>query len=325
MLKTKLFIKGCSAITPQARVPDLQSLSWTNTELKYFSCLEPDYKLYIEPMTSRRMSRLMKMGLVSAKMCLNDANISSPEAIITGTGLGCSEDTEKFLVNLIVNEEKMLKPTPFIQSTHNTIGSQIAINLNCHGYNITFAHRGHSFESAIIDAILFSRDNNGADILVGGFDEITQTSYHILQRLGVFRNTSIKAGEGAAFFVFNTLPSMNNYACLQAIDLITKPSKGTINQQILSFIKKQSIDIKDIDLVLCGSPEDIFSEPELKSLLEPTKTKFYKHLCGEYHTASAFALNLAANIIKQESSIKNVLIWNNYLQINHSFFYLSAC
>lgn len=326
MLKTKLYIKGCGAITPLAELPKLQLLSNIGTtEKPFLSCIEPDYKLYIEPMVSRRMSRIMKMGLVAAKMCIKDAQIDKPEAIITSTGLGCIEDTEKFLGNMILNEEKMLNPTPFIQSTHNTIGAQIAINLKCNGYNITFVHRGHSFESALIDAILYSLDNKGADILVGGFDEHTKNSFRIMQRLGLFRNTDVLAGEGAVFFVLNTMPSENDYACLRAVELFGQAETTAIHQWLQTFLAQQSLDIKTIDLVLCGSPNDVSSDPELSSFLQGTHTQYYKQLCGEYQTASAFALSLAAKIIKQDSSMKNVLIWNNYLQINHSFFLLSAC
>jgi hypothetical protein len=267
----------------------------------------------------------MKMGLVAAKMCIKDAQIDKPDAIITATGLGCMEDTEKFLGNMILNEEKMLNPTPFIQSTHNTIGAQIAINQKCNGYNITFVHRGHSFESALIDAIVFSLDNTNQDILVGGFDELTKSSFHIMQRLGLFRNSDVLAGEGAVFFVLNTLPSDHDYACLRAVELFNQSETTNIHQQLEAFLAQQSMDIKNIDLVLCGSPHDVSSDPELSSYLQGANTKYYKQLCGEYHTASAFALSLAAKIIKEGSSIKNVLIWNNYLHLNHSFFLLSAC
>jgi len=64
----------------------------------------------------------------------------------------------------------------------------------------------------------------------------------------------------------------------------------------------------------------------------------YKYLCGEYPTASAFALWMAANIIKSgtvpsaldhsgsiENNVKRILIYNNYLGIHHSLFLLSAC
>jgi len=59
---------------------------------------------------------------------------------------------------------------------------------------------------------------------------------------------------------------------------------------------------------------------------------YYKHLCGEYHTSSAFALWLAANIIKKQlippiirlnsterKPIRNILVYNQYYNADHSF------
>ncbi len=96
-------------------------------------------------MASRRMSRIIKMGVCAAMKCLQDAEIKNPDAIITGTGMGCIEDTGKFLSSYIENEEKLLNPTPFIQSTHNTVGAAIALMLKCHNYNNTLWSQGIFF------------------------------------------------------------------------------------------------------------------------------------------------------------------------------------
>ena len=74
--------------------------------------------------------------------------------LLPDTGLGCLEDTEKFLSSIYTNEEKLLNPTPFIQSTHNTVAGAIALAIKCHGYNATYTHRGFSFESALEDALI---------------------------------------------------------------------------------------------------------------------------------------------------------------------------
>ena len=73
-----------------------------------------------------------------------------PEAIITATSLGCLADTEKFLSSMVNNEPSMLNPTPFIQSTFNTIGGQLALITGNKGANITYVHRGFSFERCFI-------------------------------------------------------------------------------------------------------------------------------------------------------------------------------
>src|SRR5690606_35405111 len=113
-----------------------------------------DYKEFISPAASRRMANGVKMGFSSAKFALEKSNLAQPYAIITGTGMGCIENTEKFLNTLLANNEEFLTPTSFIQSTHNTVGAQIALGLECKGYNATYVHGALSFESALIDAQL---------------------------------------------------------------------------------------------------------------------------------------------------------------------------
>ena len=121
----------------------------------YLSACEPDYKVIITNATlRRRMSRIIKMGVACGLECIADIAPEKMQGIITATGLGCLSDTEKFLNTLIDNEERMLNPTPFIQSTFNTIGAQIALLRQIHAYNMTYVHRGLSFESALLDAMM---------------------------------------------------------------------------------------------------------------------------------------------------------------------------
>ena len=41
-----------------------------------------------------------------------------------------------------------------MQSTHNTISSQIALHLKCNKYNSTYTQQGISFESGLFDTYL---------------------------------------------------------------------------------------------------------------------------------------------------------------------------
>lgn len=121
----------------------------------FLQACEPDYKDIIANATlRRRMSRIVKMGVACGLECMGELSPEKIGGIITATGLGCLVDTEKFLNNLLDNEERMLNPTPFIQSTFNTIGAQIALIHQIHAYNMTYVHRGLSFESALLDAMM---------------------------------------------------------------------------------------------------------------------------------------------------------------------------
>ena len=76
---------------------------------------------------------VVKMGVSAAMMSMKKAGLEKVDAIITGTGMGCYEDTDKFLRSMLDNKEQLLTPTAFIQSTHNTVAGQIALIFKCSG------------------------------------------------------------------------------------------------------------------------------------------------------------------------------------------------
>jgi len=353
----KIYIRSAAAISAQKTFGDVPFLTepveYHETRLK---AIEPDYKDYIDPKQARRMSHVIKMGVAAAQECLNRAQTEMPGAIITGTAYGCLEDTITFLTRIIELDEEMLPPTAFIQSTHNTVAAQIALMLQCHEYNNTFVHKGISFESALLDAVMLLKEGETDNILVGGADEMTDASFAILTRLGLYKrwplsnlslfttptNGSI-GGEGAAFFLLTDKPSSDNLAKLIAIKTFYKPATiENTERNINAFLLANSLKIEDIDLIITGRNGDLRNDAVYealnKSLFAQSARANYKHLCGEYPTSSAFALWLAANIIKKciipaiiaEGEIKvpspkKILIYNHYQNNYHSLMLVSAC
>lgn len=320
------------------------------------SCIEPDYKKFIDVKLIRRMSRIIRMGVAAAMECLQEAGVTSPDAIVTGTAYGCLEDTGLFLTKMVEFNEELLTPTAFIQSTHNTIGAQIGLMLQCNNYNNAFVHRGFSFESALLDGILLLKEKEAGNVLVGAIDEITNISHTILNRMGLYKQDGVSnldlyktkskgtiAGEGASFFLLANEPSPTDCAKLDGLKTFYKPSGITeIEDHIVSFLADHSITFDDIDLVITGKNGDAKSDKVFdqlqKSIFKKNNTINYKNLCGEYPTASAFALWMAANIIKsgtvpsaleyggsKEKTIKRILIYNHYQNIHHSLLLISAC
>lgn len=352
----KIYIRATANISPQetfGNVPFLPKAVEYNGNL--LKAIEPDYKNIIDPKLVRRMSRIIKMGVAAACECLKDGNEKNPGAIITGTAYGCLEDTQKFLENIIFQKEEMLSPTAFIQSTHNTVGAQIALLLHCNQYNNTFVHRGFSFESALLDAIILLKEKESSNVLVGGIDELTDVSHLILNRFGLFKRSPVSnlnlyssnskgtiAGEGAVFFLLSVEPSENNYAQIDAITTFYKPKSVTeITYHISNFLETQSIQMNEIDLIITGKNGDIKSDEVFNSLEKSIFSKNeiinYKHLCGEYPTSVSFALWLASKIIKTEvvpsavglttykkNKIKRILIYNNYQNTHHSLILISS-
>jgi 3-oxoacyl-(acyl-carrier-protein) synthase len=300
---------------------------------------------------------MIKMGVAAALECLQIANVKNIDAIVIGTAYGCLEDTQKFLERMIENKEALLNPTAFIQSTHNTVGAQIALLLACHQYNNTIVHRGFSFENSLLDAqMLLAEKNEAANVLVGGIDELTDVSYSILSRFGLYKTENVStekifssrtkgtvAGEGAAFFLLSNKKIETDKACLNGFSTLYKPANFVdVEHFIVQFLQRHAINISDIDVVILGkngdeNSDEIYRHVE-KNIFASSLTINYKHLCGEYPTATSFALWTATNIIQTNSipaclsekstnnkTIKNVLIYNHYQNIYHAIYLLSVC
>ncbi len=126
---------------------------------------------FIKPMEARRMGPLMKASLLSSLKALKQADITTPDAIITGTYFGLLDNSAKLMTQLHNDGEKDTSPTLFMQSTHNTLSGAIAIRLKCHGYNITYSQGSRSLECALQDARLLLRSGRAETVLVGCHDE----------------------------------------------------------------------------------------------------------------------------------------------------------
>ena len=146
---------------------------------------EPDYRSLFSVLEARRMGRLLKRVVWTSSEALKQAGIAVPDAVIVGTDFGCIENSELFLSALKGIDDAPLRPTHFMQSTHNTIASLIAIRLGCHGYNATYSHRGRSFESALQDAATQIALGDIDTALVGWFDEMTPNLAESLRSQGI--------------------------------------------------------------------------------------------------------------------------------------------
>lgn len=146
---------------------------------------------YVSPMESRRMGKLMKSAMLTSLDALKQAGVSCPDAIVTGTAWGCLENSEQLLLQLIEGED-LFKPTLFMQSTHNTLSSAIAIHLKCHGANLTFTQKEQSFDWALYQAKLLLRLGRAKTVLVGCHDERTALFNRFLgQEAAPVRSTAV--------------------------------------------------------------------------------------------------------------------------------------
>lgn len=334
----KAYIKNSTAISPQdsflqnALVEPIQEYS------DKLVCIEPVYKEFFPPMKIRRMSRLVKMALTSAKVCLDKAGVEMPEGIITASGWGCLSDTYKYLNEIVDNNIASPSPATFIQSTHNTPGGQIALTLGCQNYNNVIVNGNSSFELALMDALMLLAEGKN-NLLVGGFDELAVSDYELKNAANYWKPEGLKstafiehdsegslAGEGAAFVLLSNNAEGSHAFIRNCTVLNSLPTAQNVKVEIETLLKSHSLNINDIDVVLSGANGDnkimpLYRELE-DSLFNNCVLLEYKQLCGEYDTSSAFALWLADILIQQQSipstvckkkhtkAINNILIYN---------------
>lgn len=300
----------------------------------YFNrSIDPSFKEYISPIEARRMGKILKRALATSKEALKASGLNSVDAIITGTGYGCIENTEIFLDALSKEGEQMLSPTYFMQSTHNTISSLVAIQLKNHGYNVTYAHKGISFDSALQDAWLQMQLGKIHSALVGGHDEMTETFYNILKKGGVMGQDKEMCGEAAVSVVLGT-EKQDSLCKLVNFKMLHKPSAETLKVIAKDF---------QADYILTGISGNHKSDEaylkECKELFGSSILLKYKHLFGESFTSSGIGLYVAAQCLKagnipahlfvNKDEIKgkkpsNILIFNHTDGNNYSLTLLEA-
>lgn len=343
-----VYINSASCISVQDTLNEniLQNLSPENS-VQIIKAIEPNYKEFIPPAMIRRMSKTVKMSSVASHYALKDAGIEKPDAIIVGTGMGCSQDSEKFLKNVIDNHEEFLTPTFFIQSTHNTVAGQIALGLQCHAYNFTYVNTSSSLEFSFLDAKLQINDGEAENILVGSTDEQTDRTMELYQLNNTIKkeenlpvnylNSDSKGviwGEGASFFVVGKEKTENSFAKLTDIRITNQLNLNDTQDFIQDFLKQNNLSAQDIDAVILGFSGDGDSDVyymKAMDLFSHSSLLYYKHLSGEFNTASGFSTFIACHILKEQQvpevmminsvkkeNVKNILLYNHLGGDDHS-------
>jgi len=317
-----LYLHSLDAISPQGVFqsgqlpadPGRGEGSWLQSQ-------HPDYKQFIAPAALRRMSPVIRMGLATSMSSLKAAGVEHPDAILMGTGLGCVRDTLTFLHQVIEQDEHLLNPTAFIQSTHNTVGGQIALALKCKAYNLTFTQESLSFESALLEDFMMAREQASHRILVGAADEVEEGSYALLKAAGCVRDATgcedrmhllkseapgALAGEGAAFFTLSGQAPQGGHpgkqVCFEDLLLLSEVAdEATLDEAVAFFMKRNGLAASDLGLLVSGRNGDRLQRSwydRLEALFPEAVQAVYKHWVGEYHTASAFGCYLATRVLQ---------------------------
>lgn len=350
--KTRYYINGVGMISPQKTYNNEEFLPVIESyDKNILTCQTPEFKEYINPIQLRRLSSLLRTGLSAAVICLRDAGIAVPEGIITATGYGSLKETELYMNELLSRNESQLTPTYFMQGTYNALAGLVALTVKCMGYNNTFVSKGFAFENALQDALLQLAEQPASNYLVGGYDE-TATARHAIglrehhfkkehiHSLSLFESetTGTLEGEGSAFFMLSGKPSSNTWCVLTDLEMVFKPTREELSATLETFLKKNNLTTADVDVWINGMSGDKALDQSMihlqQNTLGNTPSVKFKHLCGEYTTATTFALWLGASILKKQcipetlntdfirKKPETILIVNHYMNRNYSFLLL---
>lgn len=302
-MKRAIYIKGAEQISIQHPLCEEWMEAPVEYNVKFTRSIDPDFKQFLSPIEARRMGKILKRALATSLRTIEKSGIT-PQAIITGTGLGCIENTELFLDALCREGEELLKPTHFMQSTHNTISSLLAIHTKAHGYNVTYAHKGISFDSALYDAYLQFSLGKITSALVGGHDEMTPSYFSLLEKTGYLGTPGmVTAGETAVSIMLSG--NSDGAMCeLASMRILYRPTAERIASTIDAMLQESDLAPDSIPAIMTGINGNEENDSIYSTLLEalPFKaaTLKYKHIFGESYTASGLGLYAAAHCIGRE-------------------------
>lgn len=342
MLNDSVYVLSAKQISIQQPLSEEWMENPVVYEAPFIRAIDPCFNGYVSPIEARRMGVILKRAIATSKEALASAGLESVDAIVTGTGYGCIHDTGLFLDALCKNGEQLLKPTNFMQSTHNTISSLVAIQLKNHAYNATYAHKGISFDSALQDVWLQFRLDKIASALVGGHDETPETLFRIVRKGGVMGLDDEICSEAAVSVVVGR--QADHALCkLSGIKILHQPSKRAISDALNSMLQVSNRRIDDIDFVLTGMSgnhrNDNAYKEESAFLFGNKPLLRYKHLFGENYSSSGLGFYVAAHCLnagrvpdclfvnpeeQKNGLVKSILLFNRSDGENYSFILLEA-
>lgn len=341
-----MYIKESKCISPQNTYGDVAVLkNITNHSGNKYFAVEPNYAELVSLSQLRRLGKAVRLGIGTGLPLLR-AN-SDIDAMIIGSANGGLEDCINFLKQIIDYEEGTLTPTNFVQSTPNAVTGYLATATRNHCYNNTHVHRGLAFENALLEAFLMINQGEAKKVLVGSVEEISNFNYNIDEKAGFFKKEETTSetllssnsegtvcGEGAAMFVVEASSSDSNSAKILDVDQICHPVSNELADKIEAILLRNNLLIDDIDTLVLGFNGDCRTDgyyAQVANQFPEASVYSFKNLAGEYPSSSSFALWMAAQMLEKGTSfnetaikkvnkpLRTILIYNNYLGIEHGF------
>jgi 3-oxoacyl-(acyl-carrier-protein) synthase len=281
----------------------------------------------------RRLGRAQRMALAAAHLAVKDSPVGlaagEAGAVAAATGLGELGETAAFLENMIALGEREPRPACFVNSVHNSLASQIAMGLGLKGENHLFTHGPMSFELALWQALHVLGTGRAEQVLACGADSLSPYV------LAAGRAFEWWRSDGAALAPMSeppvakrgTLPGEGAAALLLARPRPAGPGERRARiaavlarplhlpsfeaEAELGFMEQAlagaRLALGEVGFVLFGANGDERLDAKYRQVALALASRLgrqmpwgvYKHLCGEFCTASALGVALAAQIVRR--------------------------
>ncbi|MBK8206526.1 MAG: beta-ketoacyl synthase chain length factor [Planctomycetes bacterium] len=262
----------------------------------------------IEPKKLRRMFRLARMSAVAARQALQQAGLDpagmdpSKLGVVFGTSMGALEVTQKFVDSWLEQGAQHASPLQFMNSVHGILASQVALDINATGVNLTTAQRDICFEAALDTACSLLEQQRADVIVVGGADELTDLLHECGSRLHQFtldlahrgidpggRRGAVIPGDGAAVAVLERDDSPR--VALARVER-TAIGRHDVGDEVVSLAMKS---VGTIDLVTTARDGSSRSAVAYKRAQYAVPSVSHLGNFGQY--PSAGAQQFAANVL----------------------------
>jgi 3-oxoacyl-(acyl-carrier-protein) synthase len=316
----------------------------------------------------KRMGRGQAMAIVAVQRAVAacPAGVPAPDdatAVSVGTAWAEEGDEIVFLENLIKLGEKGAKPAFFVNSVKNALASQLALSFGFRGENQTFAHDALSFESALWQGAHLVRQGRGRHAVVCGVDALVEFQEIHGHLLGWYRTLPAPLlplaapgrgtipGEGAAAFILSAPGATRS----PVARLVYVKARGPLQRMpalsardelafVVEAARKSGAGFDASCLVLLGANGDarldaVYAEVA-QGLGQGTggpAVGVYRHLTGDFATASALGFEIAVRAVTtrtvppdvgvvkgQPGSVERVLLYHVNSAGYHSVVVVSA-
>ena len=299
-----MYIHRARCISPQQTYPEVDLSQVAPPVNGFLSAIDPGPGR-IDRNAARRMSRPVRMGMTLAMDMVAPGD--PIDGLIFATASAGNAAAMQFLKQITAYGEGLLTPGDFVQSSPHALAGQIASILHTNCYTNTHVHGGSAFEHALTDAMLLLQEKPGAELLVGAMDEFSDYNHRIHIKAGWYddkdstnpyraNGRSAVGGEGCAMFHVSDSKA-GALANIRSVLTFHSNDARYIGARTDAWLREELEPNNGSIALLTGVTEDDVTRPvyEAVSNVVPAGSSVYryKHLCGEFPTAGAFALWLA--------------------------------